>query len=119
MPDQSELSQYFVGAWAILALAGFLMFYRGSTAAFKRRWFRWFVGFSGALFAAYILLWTYPHWQDGMPPLLIFVALPMIAFISYVNIKVTKFCDRCGSSAFPLGGFTPPAQCPKCGAPLR
>jgi hypothetical protein len=98
-------------------IAGFLLFHRGNNITFKRRWFPWYVVFVGVLFAGFALFMTAPAGNDGKAPS-VFVILPVIALIGYLNIRITKFCGSCGSMVTPFGGFTRPKYCPKCGMPM-
>jgi hypothetical protein len=111
LPGPGPLFWVFVGVWGVLGV-GSLWFFRGCRdARLKRAVFPWFVLSAGALFALFVVLLT------GQPWVLLFIA-PGVAYISYQNIRMTKFCDACGAMLYNPSLFTPLRFCPKCGAAL-
>lgn len=116
--DRAQSEPYFFAAWVSAAIAGYFLFVRGSDAAFKRKWFPWYIVLVGACFAGFVLLPEHLTVTEFKADPWLFVPLLAIGVICYVNIRVTKFCDHCGSVTFPAGGFTPPKNCSKCGRPL-
>ena len=42
----------------------------------------------------------------------------MIVLITFLNVKLTRFCDACGETVQARRAFVPAKFCPKCGAPL-
>lgn len=96
--------------WGAISIVGFLLFYVGKDAAFKRRWYPWFTIFSGIVFGSFAI---------SMDTSLIVPIVPIIALITFLNIKFTKFCDRCGVTIGRQGWFTKLVCCPECGAELN
>ena len=87
------------------------MFQVRRDAAFKRRYFRWYLVLGAALFLVFMLV-------VGAPVQFLALALPMLALITYLNLRMTRFCDSCGRTAYgPF--FAAPRFCPHCGSPLR
>ena len=110
MTDSMELFLYFILALVSVAFIGFMIFFKGSNAAFKRLYFPSFVIVCAGLLAMCIL-WIFPTTR-------FFVMFP-IGMLGYACVQATKFCDRCGSTAAPNRRLRPRANCPKCGAPLK
>jgi hypothetical protein len=52
-------------------------------------------------------------------PTTIAFALPGIMFVSYVNFRMIRFCDACGTTLFRQNPYTPPRYCSKCGAKME
>lgn len=107
----------FVGTWIILAVLGFLVFRRMSAAG-KRRWMPRFAVLAGILFVLFSTTLTVlqdPSWSSLR--VLIFV-IPAVVLIIYLNIKFTKFCDKCGATLYNYNWFDPMRFCSKCGAEL-
>src|SRR5438093_13298734 len=78
---------FFIG-WIGLGIAGFFLFYVSKNAAFKRRFFPWYIIIVGLIFAAIPV-------ASGQTAAL-FMVIPAVALISFMNIRLTKFCDACG-----------------------
>ena len=96
--------------WMALAVAGFLLFYVNKNVAFKRRYFSWYLALAGVLFVCLVL------GTGGAAGL--WLVVPAIALITFMNIHLTRFCDACGRTI--IGQmFSRPKFCPKCGAALN
>ena len=108
---QNIFPVFFV-VWAALGVAGFFLFYRGKDAQFKRKYFPWYVILTGVLFISFGL-------GMGLPPEMLYFMAPAVALITFLNIKSTKFCDRCGSTIVNQMWFTKAEHCAKCGAKLN
>jgi hypothetical protein len=117
-PFNGIVTAIFFGTWIVLGIGGFLVFYLGRDAAFKRRWFPRFVMLAGLLFVFFstTLLALSPRSFGGPGALVLLV--PGVCLISWLNIKFTKFCEQCGSILFDQNWFSPMRYCPKCGASL-
>lgn len=96
--------------WIALAIGGFLFFNLEKDAAQKRLYFPRFVVGAGALFALVIALIA--PW----PAALLF--LPFIGLISWLNIRMTRFCDACGRTLINQQWWTKMSYCPYCGKKL-
>ena len=48
-----------------------------------------------------------------------FVTVPAVSLISWLNIRQTKFCDECSSTMFSHNWFSKIKYCSKCGAALN
>ena len=107
---------YFFALWIGLMIAGFLMFWRGNNVVFKRKWLPRYIIFTGVLFVGFIVLLMIVDPKSGPPPITLLFVIPVVALITYVNIKIIKICGKCGKMNYPM--FMIPAKfCAKCGAP--
>lgn len=103
----------FLIVWAILAGVGTYLFQFNRNAARKRRLFPWYVSLAGGLMLIFTTAIMGARWQ-----ILVF-AVPAIVLITYLNIRGTQFCPRCGRTINNAGlTMTRRAYCPYCGAPL-
>src|SRR3569832_601005 len=96
----------FLVLWRALAAGGFLIFQLEKDAAKKRRYFPRFAAGAGALFALMIAL------MAPLPAVLLF--LPFIALITWLNIRLTKFCGGCGKTIINQQWWTTMSYCPYC-----
>ena len=108
---RDDLFPFFFAFWALLAIAGFLLFYVSNNAAFKRRYFPWFAGSTGLLFVGGAA-------AMGMPVVMLAIMLPFVALITYLNIRGTQFCEACGKTLLQQMPFSRAEFCSRCGAPL-
>ena len=111
MSDDQKFT-IFISVWAVLGLISFLLFFVNKNAQLKRKIFPVFIIGIGIAFAGFVTWMFYPH-----PPYLI--AYPAIVLISFLNIKMTKFCDECGKTNFSQNAFSALKFCQKCGASLE
>ena len=108
----------FIGTWIILGIVGVFLFYLSKNVAFKRKWFPRYVILVGILFVSFVTAITALSSSSHEVWRMLAFMLPVIMLITYMNVKLTKFCDKCGSTLFPQNWFAPLRFCPKCGAEL-
>jgi hypothetical protein len=112
------VSTCFFGTWIVLGVGGFFLFYLGRDVAFKRKWFPRFITFVGVLFVFFsTTLMVLSSRSLGALSILVIV-VPAVFLISFLNIKFTKFCDKCGATVYDQSWFAPMKYCSKCGAEL-
>jgi len=106
----TEQDRFFVffGVWVALGLASALFIWRGSPEA-KRAWFPRLSVLTGVLFVSFAY-WVMPH-----PPVL-YLLIPATAFITFLNIRSTKFCAKCGAYHQSFDWFYKVSFCRKCGS---
>jgi hypothetical protein len=106
------------GTWVVLGISGFFLFYLGRDVAFKRKWFPRYIVLANSLgvFLSTTLI-AHSSRSPGTLNVLMIIA-PAVCLISYLNIKLTRFCDRCGSTLYNQGLFPWIKFCPRCGAEL-
>jgi hypothetical protein len=109
-PDQ--IFPVFAVFWAILGIAFFLMFQINKNVEFKRKYFPAAMISTGLIFAAFVTL-TMPDKRT------LFIGYPAIALIMYLNIRMTKFCAKCGKTNYNHMWFTEMNYCQKCGEPFE
>jgi hypothetical protein len=44
-----------------------------------------------------------------------YVAAPLLALATVINLRVVRFCDACGATVYNMP-FRPARLCPRCGA---
>ncbi len=117
----SLLVASFAGTWIILGAISAVVFYFGRNVAFKRRWFAPFVILVGILFVGFstAIYATLPRkagqfavWQE------LALIVPLTIVFTYLNLKLTRFCDACGATVFPRHLFGRSRFCPSCGVSL-
>ena len=98
--------------WITLGIVGFFLFFVSKNVEFKKKYYPWYVVLVGVVFASFIMM-------TGMPifPLVIF--LPVIALITYLNLRNVKFCDSCGKTIVNRAWFSKVSYCSNCGAKLE
>lgn len=102
----------FMVLWVCLGGAGWWFFSRSSDVALKRRVMRWGAVGTGLLFIGFVLAITREPWM------LLFL-VPAVALISFLNIKLTKFCSSCGATLYNYNWFVRMRYCSRCGASLE
>ena len=116
---QAGLSAGFVVAlgvgWLLFGLAGWLLVWWAPTAARKRRTYRAFAIATGVIF----FLFACGGVVAGMPPVVLLMAGPPIALITWANLRLIAFCDACNRMIYRQGWWRPARFRPHCGAALR
>ena len=101
----------FMAVWVALGAISWWFFTRNRDANLKRRVFPWGAGGAGLLFIIFVLVMSRAVW------ILLFI-LPIVALITYLNIRLTKFCPSCGATLYKHNWFVPMRYCSRCGASL-
>lgn len=100
----------FIAVWAALAVGGVWFFALNKDAARKRLYFPRFAIGAGVLFGLVIAV------MAPLPAILLFV--PFIAFITWLNLRMTRFCDGCGRTLINQAWWARMNFCPYCGKKL-
>ena len=105
---------YGIGTWA---------FMRRLSVSDRRKWHPKLVIATGVLFASFALafpLLTGTVWQTRVLAVTyVVIVLASVALLSWLNIKLTKFCDSCGATAVNSNWFQKFEFCSKCGTRLN
>ncbi len=102
--------------FVIVGIMGFFTFYVGRNASFKKVWFPRYNALLGILFGAYLLAYTAGSSDSRQVWGVLLTVVPVIGLISWMTIKLTKFCDRCGTTNYNSNFLSPMNFCPRCGA---
>ena len=108
MKDQGPPLIFFA-TWAVLCVAVWSFYWKGTLAA-KRRWHPRIIIGVGVVFLGFIAI--------TMPPALV-MAVPSVILISILNLKMTKFCGACAATLVQNPPWTKMRFCPKCGTSLQ
>lgn len=81
-------------------------------ASVKRKAFRWCVVLSASSFLVVMPL-------SGLEVRLLIFVIPVLAGVSFILIKFTKFCGWCGAAVRTNQPFDDKGHCPKCGSTLK
>lgn len=95
--------------WIPLCLAVWTFYWKGGLEA-KRRWHPRIVFSSAVLFLGVVAL---------VMPFALVMAAPAVAGISWLNLKMTKFCPSCGRTLVQNPPWVTLNFCAKCGTDLR
>jgi hypothetical protein len=109
----------FFGTWFVLAFFSFIVFIIGANAELKRTWFPRVVIFAGVVIVIFISIMTVLNSRSGESLCLLVFVIPAVAAVSYLNIRLTKFCGSCGATLFKNNWFSPTRFCSSCGASLE
>ena len=100
----------------IIPFAGFAMaeiiLHLDMKASVKRKAFRWSVILSALSFLIVMPL-------TGLEVGLLIFVIPVLAGVSFIFIKFTKFCGVCGTAVRTNHPFVDKGHCPKCGSSLK
>jgi len=91
--------------WTVL-LGLVTLFYLKASLAAKRRWHPYVVVTGALVFLGFVTL--------IMPASSFVVIVPVVSLISFLNYKMTKFCNSCGATVVHQP-WRPLGACPKCG----
>jgi hypothetical protein len=94
--------------WIGMAILGPIGYWRASREA-KVRWYPGYIVFVSALFV------VLAYWATRMSQSLYF-AIPAAVLFAFLNIKLARFCSKCGSRNLVWSGAV--RRCHKCGLEL-
>src|SRR5712692_8386308 len=98
----------FFAAWIVLAISGVLFYYVYDNVEVKRKAHPWLMCFLAALFVFFVL------WISEQTAVLVLV-IPAAGLITFLNIRNTKFCRKCGAVLYNHNWFTQMNYCSRCG----
>jgi hypothetical protein len=110
--EPTALFWIFMVIWVCLGGAAWWFFFRSSDVALKQRVMRWGAVGTSLLFIGFALAITREPWM------LLFL-VPAVALISFLNIKLSKFCASCGATLYNYNWFVRMRYCSRCGASLE
>jgi hypothetical protein len=84
----------------------------GMRPAAKRKAFRRTIILSALSLPVVMLL-------DGLEVELLIFVLPVLAALTFIFIRYTKFCEWCGTAVQTNQPFVNKEQCPRCGTSLK
>jgi hypothetical protein len=96
-----------VGSWGLIALL--------PTAQAKKSWSDRISILANIIFFAFL-------WMQFAPTkgsFALFIMGPALVLITWLNIRNTHFCDKCGKRSFDRKWFGDSYHCPNCGNKLR
>jgi hypothetical protein len=108
----------FVGTWIALGVCGFVAFYLPRDASFKRKWFPRFIILVGVLFVLFSTTLVVLESRSLSELGVLVILVPAVAVISFLNMRFTRFCSKCGATTYDVNWFSPTRFCSKCGAEL-
>jgi hypothetical protein len=106
----------FILVWIALGISGLFLFFLNNNAKFKKKYFPRYIILLGVLFSAFTLVAILVEGENFFTWL---ITLPVIALISLLNFRNTKFCDTCGKTNFSRVFFLQPRHCSNCGTELK
>jgi hypothetical protein len=115
---EAGITALFAGTWIVLGIVSFVVFFLGKNTALKRKWFPRFMVLAGVLFVIFTTTFAVLGSKTWLSLGILVITVPAVALISYLNIKMTKFCDKCGATLINSNWFSPMRFCSKCGAAL-
>ena len=110
--SSEEIFPIFFGVWVVLGLMSFLIFFVSKNADRKKKLWAPFIIFTGLLFIGF----TYLMGFGGQH---LYIMVPMVVLISFLNIRSTKFCGSCGKTNINQNFLSPAKFCNKCGEALE
>jgi hypothetical protein len=109
---QLTAERVFAVTWIVLCVVSWGFFFFNKNGALKRKVFLPFLIGTALLFLGFAA-------AMGIPlHVLPFIAAALV-LITFLNYRVTRFCDTCGRSTIGQNPFLPPQFCSKCGAALK
>jgi hypothetical protein len=100
----------FFSVIAIIGAVGVWFFHFGRNAIRKRKLLPVY-----AIVAAVVFGTSAEYWSPTR--MVLMIAWPAIALITFLYIRNSRFCDNCGRGELSLS-FTPPRYCRTCGTQL-
>ena len=97
----------FMSVWVVLMIVSVIVFFVGKNSKLKRKLWAPFVIGTGLLFLGFVYLMGKGH--------TLYLMVPAVAMISFLNIRSTKFCDSCGKTNINRNLLFTAEYCSKCG----
>jgi hypothetical protein len=107
--DQQIIFKIFFIFWVILGVGSFLFFRFYKNLELKKKLWVPFIITIGIIFGSFV-------WFMVRDLRVLYLLVPAIAFISFLNIKLNRFCNSCGRLIYNAMWFSKMEFCPKCGA---
>ena len=104
----------FMIVWGILGVSSFLFFHFNRNSALKRRIWPAFIIAIGLIFGGFVYFI-----MGRQQPQVLYLMVPAVILISFLNIRTTRFCDSCGKTLYRQPIFSRIQFCPHCGAELQ
>ncbi len=111
MKPHPEILPWFVGTWIVLGVLSIWFYFIDRNIQRKKRIFPILNIGGGILFIVFTLF------MMGQPMILI-IAVPGVALITFLNIRNIKICESCGRTVYNNTWFSKMEFCSKCGAKL-
>jgi membrane associated rhomboid family serine protease len=112
--DQAVLQDrfiLFIALWGVLVACAAVLFSRQGNTPLKRKMVPWFAGAFGVIFLAMTQ-------AVGLPPEALIIAVPLVAFTLYRNVRAIRFCPKCGAYNLSSTAITV-KFCRSCGQSLE
>ncbi len=111
MQPHPEIAPWFIGTWIALGAVGLGSTYFDKNIARKKRLLPVFTIATGATFLLFTLFM--------MPSAKVMAfAVPAVVLITWLNLRMVRFCSACGRTIQSGMWLSRAAYCPKCGARL-
>jgi ribosomal protein L40E len=120
MNDQmSPFAVFLLGAFIITGIAVNILVLGFKNTALKQKWSPILGILSGIFFAGFLMCCFLHDEDENQTSMLIpiVISIPVIALIIFMNIRMTKFCEKCGATLISRT-FGNAKFCEKCGAEL-
>jgi hypothetical protein len=101
----------FIVVWVALGLFSAGFFFLNKNAPLKRKVWPPFTIAAALLFIGFIVA------MDAPAPALLF-AVPGVVLITWIDLRVVRFCNSCGATIMRQKPFATPKFCSRCGAAL-
>lgn len=109
--NADQLLFIFLGVWIVLGMASAAFFFFSKDASLKRKvWPPVAIGV-GVLCLGFV-------WLVGFPAEAMYVAVPIVALLTFLNLRGTRFCDSCGKTLMSPNPLFRRESCPRCGSKL-
>lgn len=110
--NPEEIFPIFFGTWIVLGVIGGVIFFVGKDAKLKRKLWPPFVIGTSILFIFFVYLM-------GFGGEVMYIMVPAVILITFLNLRSTKFCDSCGKTVINQNIISKSEFCSKCGSKLK
>jgi len=101
-----------VVASVLISAVGYWLFHKNRDAAFKRRWWPWFIIMGDLLVLGIV-------WRMHLPMPVYGIMIPSVLAVTMANLRNVKFCNACGRTILMKSTSSGQiAYCPYCGTRL-
>ena len=107
--------QTFMVFWIALGVGSWILIARLPTPQAKKRWSDRLSIVASVIFFAFIYT-QFASAKDAFP---IFIMGPALALITWLNVRNTYYCEKCGKRSLDRNWFGGTYCCPNCGNKLR